>query len=95
MSEIKVTFGALDVARGDVAGTSARITGRLEDLRRFLAPLAATWEGQAAADYQARQRKWDTAAADLAAVLAQIGVALGTANDSYRQVEQANAARWR
>jgi 6 kDa early secretory antigenic target len=95
MSEIKVTFGALEAARADVAGTATRIGGQLTDLRRFLAPLVAGWEGQAATDYQARQRQWDTAAADLAAVLAQIGVALGVANDSYRQVEQVNAARWR
>lgn len=95
MSEIKVTFGALEGARANVAGTSGRISAQLEELRRFLAPLAATWEGQAAEDYRVKQRQWDTAAADLAAVLAQIGVALGTANDSYRQVEQANAARWR
>jgi early secretory antigenic target protein ESAT-6 len=95
MSEIKVTFAALDVARADVAAAAARISGQLEDLRRFLAPLAATWEGQAAQDYLARQRQWDTAAAGLAAVLAQIGVALGSAHDGYRQVEQVNAARWR
>jgi early secretory antigenic target protein ESAT-6 len=95
MSEIKVTFGALEAARADVGATAGRISGRLEELRRFLAPMAATWEGQAATEYQATQRKWDTAAADLASVLAQIGVALGTANDSYQQVERANAARWR
>ena len=95
MTEIRVTFGALESARADVAGTAARISGRLDELRRFLAPLAATWEGQAAQDYQGRQRQWDTAATDLAAVLAQIGVAVGAANDGYRQVEQANAARWR
>ena len=95
MSEIKVTFGALEAARADVGGTATRITGQLEELKRFLAPLVASWEGQAATEYQAKQRQWDTAAADLAAVLAQIGVALGTANESYRQVEQTNAARWR
>ncbi|HYH30194.1 MAG TPA: WXG100 family type VII secretion target [Pseudonocardia sp.] len=95
MSEIKVTFGALEAARADVGGAAARISARLEELERFLAPLVATWEGQAATDYQARQRQWDTAAADLAAVLAQIGVALGAADESYRQVEQANTARWR
>lgn len=95
MSEIKVTFGALDAARSDVAGTAARITGQLDELRRFLAPLVTGWEGQAATEYQARQRQWDTAAADLAAVLARIGAALGAANDSYREVEQANVARWR
>lgn len=95
MSEIKVTFAALESARQSVAGTAGRISGQLDDLKRYLAPLAATWEGQAAEDYRAKQRQWDTASADLAAVLAQIGVALGLANDSYRQVEQANAARWR
>jgi 6 kDa early secretory antigenic target len=95
MPEIKVTFGALEAARADVAGTAARISGQLNDLRRFLAPLVTGWEGQAAAAYQVEQRRWDTAAADLAGVLAQIGVALGAANDSYRRVEQVNAARWR
>jgi len=95
MSEIKVTFGALEAARVDVGGTATRITERLEELKRFLAPLVASWEGQAAMEYRERQVQWDAAAADLAAVLAQIGVALGTANESYRQVEQVNAARWR
>jgi 6 kDa early secretory antigenic target len=95
MPEIKVTFGALDAARADVAGTANRIGTRLEDLKRVLAPLVATWEGQAAEEYRGTQRKWDAAAADLAAVLGQIGIALGAAHDGYRQVEQANAARWR
>lgn len=95
MSEIKVTFGALETAQTDVSGVAGRMTTQLEDLKRFLAPMVATWEGQAATEYQARQRQWDTAAANLASVLGQIGVALGTANESYRQVEQTNAARWR
>jgi 6 kDa early secretory antigenic target len=95
MSEIRVSFAALESARADVAQTATRISGRLDELRRFLAPLAASWDGRAAQDYQARQRQWDTAATDLAAVLGQIGVAVAAANDGYRQVEQANAARWR
>jgi 6 kDa early secretory antigenic target len=95
MSEIRVSFAALESARADVAQTATRISGRLDELRRFLAPLAATWDGRAAQDYLSRQRQWDTAATDLAAVLGQIGVAVTAANDGYRQVEQANAARWR
>lgn len=95
MTEIKVTFGALEAAKADVAGTAARISTTLDDLKRSLAPLVATWEGQAAVEYRAEQRRWDTAAADLAAVLARIGAALGAANDNYRAVERANAARWR
>jgi early secretory antigenic target protein ESAT-6 len=95
MGEIKVTFAALEAAQSDVSGVAGRMTNQLEDLKRFLAPMVATWEGQAATEYQAKQRQWDTAAAGLANVLGQIGVALGTANESYRQVEQVNASRWR
>lgn len=93
--EIKVTFGALSAAQADVAATSGRIRTQLDDLKKFLAPMVSTWTGQAAEDYQVIQRKWDTSAADLAQVLAQIGTALGAAHDNYRQTEQANAARWR
>ena len=94
-SEIKVTFGALSTAQTDVSGTAARITAQLDDLKRFLAPLVAAWSGAAADDYHAKQQLWDRSAADLTAVLAQIGVALGAAHDSYQQVEMVNAARWR
>jgi 6 kDa early secretory antigenic target len=94
VSEIKVTFGELANAQQHVASTSQRMTAQLEDLKRFLAPMVATWSGQAAEEYGARQRQWDTAAADLTAVLAQIGVAVGHAHDGYQQVEAANARRW-
>jgi WXG100 family type VII secretion target len=65
MGEIKVAFAALEAARADVVGTATRIAGRLDDLRRAVVPLAATWEGQAAQEYRGRQRQWDVAAADL------------------------------
>ncbi len=94
MSEIKVTFGELSNAQQNVSSTSQRMTAQLEDLKRFLAPMVSTWTGKAAEDYQVKQRQWDTAAADLTAVLAQIGVAVGSANDGYQQVEAANAQRW-
>ena len=112
MSEIKVTFAALEAARTDVASTATRISGRgaprrpggppptgpaarRHDLRRAVTPLAATWDGQAADEYRIRQRQWDTAAADLTRVLADIARALGDADDGYRATERANAALWR
>ncbi|HEY2096677.1 MAG TPA: WXG100 family type VII secretion target [Pseudonocardia sp.] len=94
MSEIKVTFGEMAAAQQNVAGTAQRMNAQLEDLRRSLAPMVATWTGQAAEDYQVKQRQWDTSAADLNQVLTQIGVALGRANEGYQQVEQSNASRW-
>lgn len=94
MAEIMVTFGEIAAAQQNVASTSQRMTAQLEDLKRFLAPLVASWTGQAAEDYQVKQRQWDTAAADLTMVLSQIGLALGQANEGYQQVERANASRW-
>jgi len=46
MGEIKVAFAALEVARGDVVGMATRIAGRLDDLRRAVVLLAASWEGR-------------------------------------------------
>ena len=91
---IKVTFAELANAQQNVARTSQQMTAQLEDLKRFLAPMVATWSGAAADDYNLKQRQWDTAAADLTAVLTQIGIAVGHANDGYQQVEAANARRW-
>jgi WXG100 family type VII secretion target len=94
MSEILVTFGELSAAQQNVASTAQQMNAQLDELKQQLAPLVATWSGQASVDYQAKQRQWDTAAADLNRVLSQIGVALGQANEGYQQVERANASRW-
>lgn len=94
MSEILVTFGEIGNAQQSVVSTAQQMNQQLEDLKRFLRPMVASWSGAAAEQYQAQQRRWDTAAADLNQVLSQIGVALGHANEQYQRVEQANAARW-
>ncbi len=92
--EILVTFGEISNAQSSVAATSRNMNQELDDLKSFLAPLVATWTGQAAEDYQVKQREWDDAAAQLNQVLGQVGVALGTANDNYQQAERSNAAKW-
>ena len=94
MPNILVTFGELANAQQSVSTTAQQMNAQLEDLKRSLAPMVSTWTGQAAEDYQAKQRQWDTAAADLNQVLSQISVALGHANEGYQQVETANAGRW-
>lgn len=95
MTEIKVTFSGLATAQADIAGATGRIQQQLDDLKRYLAPMVATWDGEAATFYRERQRTWDTSAADLAAVLAQIGQALGMANERYRTAEGSNRDLWR
>ena len=95
MSEVKVTFGELSAAQGNISSTVNAVNGQLDDLKSFLAPMVSTWEGAAAETYNALQRQWDTAAADLTRVLADIGRALGDAEDGYRATERANTALWR
>lgn len=94
MPQFTVTFGALQTAQEDIRTTLKRIHDRLDELESGLRPIAATWQGEAALFYQQKQREWDTAATDIGLVLDQIGRALGTANENYRQVEQRNRALW-
>lgn len=91
---VKVTFQTISQAQGDVSNTVARINQQHSDLRNHLAPLVSSWEGSASSDYQTLQRRWDSASADLNAVLQEISRMLGTAHDTYRQTEQSNTAVW-
>ena len=93
-SGITVSFGTVSQAQGDVANTVGRIDQQLADLRKFIAPLVASWEGGASTDYQALQKRWDSAAGDMNAVLAQISQLLGQAHEGYRSTESANAGAW-
>jgi 6 kDa early secretory antigenic target len=91
---ITVTFGTISQAQADVTNTVSRIDQQLNDLRQFLSPLVASWEGGASTDYQVLQKRWDGAAGDLNAVLAQIAQLLGQSHDSYRAAETSNASNW-
>ena len=94
MSESLVTFSAIEGAKGDVSATSQNITGQLGDLKSFLAPMVSTWTGAAAENYQAKQKQWDDAAAELNTILAQIGTALGHAGPEFTSAESSNATIW-
>lgn len=92
--QIKVTFGAIDTAASD-AGTIARnLNQQLDDLKGYISPLVASWTGQAATNYQALQKEWDTSAAALTGILHQIAGALRTANENYITAENAIANIW-
>ena len=93
-SGITVTFGTISQAQADVSNTVTRIDQQLSDLRQYLAPLVASWEGGAATDYQALQRRWDGSANDLNAVLGQISSLLGRAHESYTVTESSNVSVW-
>lgn len=91
---ILVTFGAVQQASADAAGTAANLNAQLADLKAYLAPMVAAWQGAAASDYAAKQAQWDAAQQGLNEVLQQISRAVGSAHDTYSQTEATNAGMW-
>ena len=91
---VLVTFDAIAQAQTDVTTTVASIDQQLADLKSYLAPIVASWKGQAFDQYQSLQQQWDNALTDLNTVLGQIGSALGEAHVNYLSTEQANASVW-
>jgi WXG100 family type VII secretion target len=91
---IQVTFGAVNEAAMDTDGIASQIAQQLSDLKAYLAPLVASWSGEAAGDFQALQAKWDAGANDLNQVLRQISQSLRAAGDNYSNTERANKQIW-
>ena len=91
---IQVTFGVVNEAAMDTDAIASQIAQQLADLKTYLAPLVASWSGEASGDFQALQAKWDASANDLNQVLRQISQSLRTAGDNYSNTERANKQIW-
>ena len=91
---ISVTFAAINEAAMDADSVASQIAQQLSDLKAFLAPMVASWSGEASTDFQALQAKWDGSAADLNQVLRQMAQALRTAGDNYQATERTNSSIW-
>jgi len=92
--EMKADFGQMEAGATQISGAARNINQQLEDLKRFLQPLVASWTGEAATGYQAKQAQWDRAAQDLNQILQQIGRAVGTSTENYQAAENANRNIW-
>jgi early secretory antigenic target protein ESAT-6 len=92
--QIVVTFGAVNEAAVDTDGVASQIAAQLSDLKAFLAPLAGSWSGGAAGEFQALQAKWDASAGDLNQVLRQMSQALRAAAEQYQATEKTNSSVW-
>ena len=94
MSQIKYNFGAIDGAAADIKSTSARIGSQLEDLKSQLAPMVATWEGEASVAYQEAQAKWDRSAAELNVILDSVARTVSDGNSRMDQINRQSANSW-
>lgn len=92
--QIKVTFGSLGTAVGDISAGVATQGQRLSELKGDIAPMVATWEGAAQSAYLVQQTKWDAAWDELTQALQMFQNATDTANSGYSAGESANTAAW-
>ena len=89
-----VNFGAMQQAEADFASTYQALQGTLSSLESQLNGSLSRWSGAAQQAYFAAKQQWDTAAADMAAVVNSLGQVIGTANENYVNTESANTRMW-
>jgi 6 kDa early secretory antigenic target len=82
-----VNFGALQQASADIQKALNELHSQLSQLERDAGPLVATWSGVAQAAYSERQRKWTSAADDLASILRNIKIAVDESAADYQHTE--------
>jgi len=88
-------FGEIEyTVRQQIHTTSARLNAALEDLRRQIAPLQATWTRQAAEAFRLEQARWDQSAAALNEMLHALGNAVRDGADDVAATDRRAAAAW-
>lgn len=92
--QITYNHGPIESLVGQVGSASTALRTTLDDLKSYLAPLVAEWEGDAAIAYQAHQQDWDQAAAALQSMLTEIARAAGQGNQGMADADRRAAQGW-
>jgi len=87
-----VQFGALQTASGNIQSALNSMQSQLEQLETDAAELVGSWDGDAKAAYEQRQRAWQTAAQDLSTILRDIKGAVDASAADYLNTESRNKA---
>ena len=95
MYDIAVDPSALDSAHVQILTSAGRVSGLLEALAGYLAPMQATWSGSAASAADEVIEAWNTSAAALNELLTQIGTALDSVGENYAAIETGTAGIWK
>ena len=95
MARVRYDLPEMERAETSIRESIERIEAQLADLRAALAPLRASWTGDAADAWDAHQVTWDAAAADLTASLTYLHQVLSNARGNYAAAIEANIRMWR
>ncbi|GAA2728866.1 WXG100 family type VII secretion target [Actinocorallia aurantiaca] len=90
----KVNFGALADGQADFRKVYNELNNRLNSLEKYLESNLSEWEGDAVQAYWEAKRVWDKACQDVANTINAMGAAIGNANQSYQDTENANRRIW-
>ena len=90
MQPIRYSFGGIDGAAEDIRSTSGTINGLLGDLKKRIAPMVSTWEGESSDSYQEAQR----AAEELNMILTTIADTVSAGSQRMADINRRAAASW-
>jgi WXG100 family type VII secretion target len=90
----KVLFGGMQTAEADFASVHQALQSTLTTLESQLQGSMAQWTGAARDAYWVEKTKWDAAAADMAAVVAELSKVVGLANENFISTENVNRGMW-
>lgn len=94
-SALTYDFGEIEyTVRQQIHTTSARLNAALEELRRLVAPLQATWTREAAEAFRLEQTHWDQSAAALNDMLHRLGNAVRDGADDVAATDRRAASAW-
>src|SRR5215467_5650671 len=82
-----VNFGMMAQGEADFASVYQALQNTLTTLEAQLNASLSQWSGSAQQAYYAAKTKWDSAAADMAAVVSSLSQVIGVANENYTQTE--------
>lgn len=91
---MRYNWAAMDELAGSIDTRVSTIQTLVEDLRTKVDNLANMYEGSASDGFRQTKSQWETAAADLNAVLARISTAVKTTAADAHATETRNAGRW-
>ncbi|GGM60630.1 hypothetical protein GCM10011608_52150 [Micromonospora sonchi] len=92
--EIRYNFAGLNGAADACSSSVRNLTSELDGLKSGIAPLLATWDGDAREAYFQRQNEWESAANDLRDLLSRIEKALRESAAKMQAREAANRAKF-
>lgn len=88
MSEMKVTYAALESAADDIQTQAKALRADLEEIQQAVKSVSEVWEGEAKQTYDQAQHTWDQKADHMQNLLMNIAAEIRVASGDYSATDQ-------